>query len=278
MTAVRPFVRQLLRGLAPLRGSEYGPSDLQRSALVFSPHFDDETLGCGGVIIKKLQAGARVALVFMTDGSQSHRGLIDTARLRAFRAQEGFAAAAALGVPPDDVILLAFPELALANHYAQAVERALALLREYQPEHVFVPYASEPPLWSRDHQTTTRATLDALRHYGRPITIYEYPVWFWLHWPWVPIPLTRRSGARAVLVNSLRYGFGLRGVWDFNCWLYSGDVEAQKRYALAQHRSQMQPPPELAGWPTLGSVADGAFLRCFFQSHELFRRTSLPAA
>jgi LmbE family N-acetylglucosaminyl deacetylase len=51
--------------------------------VVFSPHPDDETLGCGSTIIKKKRLGADVTIVFMTDGSKSHphfifRELIET--------------------------------------------------------------------------------------------------------------------------------------------------------------------------------------------------------
>src|SRR5882724_2841134 len=36
--------------------------------LVLAPHMDDETLGCGGTIARHAQAGADVAVVFLTDG------------------------------------------------------------------------------------------------------------------------------------------------------------------------------------------------------------------
>ena len=41
--------------------------------LVIAPHPDDETLGCGGLIIRERLAGRLVRIVFLTDGSQSHR-------------------------------------------------------------------------------------------------------------------------------------------------------------------------------------------------------------
>ncbi len=56
-----------------------------RSALVFSPHPDDESLGCGGTIIKKKSLGARVKLVHMTDGSAAnHDNLISSQELKAY--------------------------------------------------------------------------------------------------------------------------------------------------------------------------------------------------
>src|SRR4030065_330273 len=49
---------------------------LKSSAVIFAPHQDDETLGCGGTIMLKRKAGTPVACVFMTDGSTSHRSFM----------------------------------------------------------------------------------------------------------------------------------------------------------------------------------------------------------
>ena len=61
---------------------------LKRSAIVFAPHPDDETLGCGGTIIKKRQAGAKISIVFMTDGRTSHGHLMDINELTTRRVEE----------------------------------------------------------------------------------------------------------------------------------------------------------------------------------------------
>ena len=55
---------------------ECDENELKRSAIFFSPHQDDETLGCGGTIIRKKRMGAEVKIVFMTDGCNSHPHLI----------------------------------------------------------------------------------------------------------------------------------------------------------------------------------------------------------
>ena len=41
---------------------------LEHNVIIFSPHPDDETLGCGGTIAKKVKEGYQVKIVFMTDG------------------------------------------------------------------------------------------------------------------------------------------------------------------------------------------------------------------
>ncbi len=40
--------------------------------IVFAPHQDDETLGCGALIAHKRNDGQPVHVVFLTDGSCSH--------------------------------------------------------------------------------------------------------------------------------------------------------------------------------------------------------------
>ena len=95
----RRFYRRVMNRIM----SELDQNALGRSAVVFSPHFDDETLGCGGTILKKKRAGADVKIVFMTDGSKSHRHLISENELKAIRASEGLAASSSLGLSACDI-------------------------------------------------------------------------------------------------------------------------------------------------------------------------------
>jgi hypothetical protein len=41
-----------------------------KTVLVLAPHMDDETIGCGGAILAHIAGGARVEVVFVTDGSR----------------------------------------------------------------------------------------------------------------------------------------------------------------------------------------------------------------
>ena len=45
--------------------------------IFFAPHPDDESLGCGGTIIRRLREGYSVKLVVMTDGSHSHSTVLN---------------------------------------------------------------------------------------------------------------------------------------------------------------------------------------------------------
>jgi LmbE family N-acetylglucosaminyl deacetylase len=253
------------------------PLALSDPAIVVAPHFDDETLGCGGTILRKTRAGAAVRIVFMTDGGQSHARLIPRADLRRIRLQEGLAAAHLLGIAPADVHLLGFADGALSARHAEAVDALSRIIAAAQPTQVFVPYADEPPLWSTDHRATTAAVAAAMRALDLRATVYEYPVWFWLHWPWVSLRSPASPEGRAIFRHTLGYRFGARALRDFRCLVPIGDLLPAKRAALAAHRSQTTRLVTAAHWPTLADVAGGAFLACFFQPYEIFRRTGSPA-
>jgi LmbE family N-acetylglucosaminyl deacetylase len=134
----------LLLGLAMLgifgtpAGTDASPAPLTSAAagglpiapgstlLVVSPHPDDESLCCAGVIQQALKAGARVAIVWITSGDGSR---IDTLLLQGSllpspgrfqalgtrRMQEARAASASLGVAADQQLFLGYPDGGLAR-------------------------------------------------------------------------------------------------------------------------------------------------------------------
>ena len=97
------------------------PISARTSLLVVSPHPDDETLCCAGVIRRVLEAGGRVSILWLTSGDGSELDLIfvekslrlsprrmrDLARRRMGEAR---AAASALGVPRSGQYFLGYPD------------------------------------------------------------------------------------------------------------------------------------------------------------------------
>lgn len=95
--------------------------DAQTSLLVVSPHPDDETLCCAGVIRRVLAAGGRASIVWLTSGDASELDLLLIERtlrihpekmrdLAGKRMREARAAAAVLGVPPEQQFFLGYPD------------------------------------------------------------------------------------------------------------------------------------------------------------------------
>jgi LmbE family N-acetylglucosaminyl deacetylase len=251
--------------------SKYAETNLSRSAIVFSPHPDDETLGCGGTIIKKKRSGTDVTIVFMTDGRRSHEHLISGDELKSIRAEEALAASQALGLEENEIVFLEFEDGKLNDNQISAINRVKEILLLQQPDEVFIPYYKEPLSWSKDHLATNRIVVSALQIYGKKVFVYEYPIGFWCHWPWiVNVPISNLWKEMDALKKSLVSGLSL--LKDFRCSVYIEDVLALKRVALDQHKSQMTrliPDPR---WSTLNDAWNGEFLECFFQKYEIFHQ------
>ncbi len=113
-----------------MQAAESGPAGgaHSHSVLIVAPHPDDETLGCAGVITKALRAGRRVRVVFATNGDGFTRAAAvlsgkDAAELEPehflavarARQQGALDAARVLGLTPDDLVFLGYPDRGLAR-------------------------------------------------------------------------------------------------------------------------------------------------------------------
>ena len=261
------YLKQI-EGIEPLSAK-----DLAAKAVIFSPHQDDETLGCGGTIIKKRQAGAEVKIVFMTDGSQSHHQWISESELISLRQQEAIQAAQTLKVAPEDVVFLGFRDGELSDSATQAIAKVEELLRSNQPQQVFIPYIRET---HPDHLATNQIVLAALDNHELPIIVYEYPVWYWHHFPWTTTG--DRDSRGAYLKASIKAKLGWQLIQEFNYRVDIESVKSLKQQALAQHQTQTKRLVDDPNWGLLQDVSDGEWVECFFQDREIFRRTVIAGA
>lgn len=108
-------------GAAPAPVTGIPVIDAHTSLLIVSPHPDDETLCCAGVIRRVVAAGGRVGIVWLTSGDGSELDLLLIERalrihpekmrdLARKRMREARAAAAILGVPPARQFFLGYPD------------------------------------------------------------------------------------------------------------------------------------------------------------------------
>ncbi len=264
-----PFHRRLARSLLRRSAHEVAANELGRPAIVFSPHPDDESLGCGGTILRKKRAGASVKLVHVSDGGASTT-LIPREELTAIRKKESVNAGRVLGV--DDIYFLDFPDGRLWENTSAAVERVDEILRRESPEEVFVPYIREPMRQAADHVAVTNIVLAALRRQPKAVMVWEYPVWFWLSWPWVGFRQnTPPIKPKHILKNSVLAWFGVRALLDLKCEVNIADVLEQKRAAIAEHKSQTEQWIDDPRWVTLEQLSNGELMDCFYQDREFFR-------
>jgi len=251
-----------------VRAEIYPEENMAKPAIVFAPHFDDETLGCGGTIIMKRAAGAELHLIFMTDGTGSHSH-IRPEQLAKMRAQEATAAAQILDVRSPCIHMLGYEDRSLHRHVDHAAGRVAAIISQVQPGEIFAPYRSDG---HTDHDATNTIVRKAIGQAGG-IQLYEYPVWFWHHWPWIPIPWRVKRQTLSLLKSSFETRFGC-SLNDFNCHICVKDVLHVKRAALERYKSQMVRFSTADKHPVLSDIAGGEFLRRFFGDHEIFRKTA----
>jgi LmbE family N-acetylglucosaminyl deacetylase len=247
--------------------------ELAQDAWVVAPHPDDETLGCGGTIAEKSAQGARVYVVFASDGSGSHARWMDRADLAVRRKAEGYEACERLGVRSEDVHFLDLPDGDLTNHVERGTASLARLFSDRPVEQFFIPHRLEPP---PDHAAAAAMAMGGLREARLKGTVLEYPVWMWARWPWVPRgddPNRDQSTVRqAPLIAA-----GVREMISELRWRV--DVRPQianKSQALACHETQTRRFAEATEWPILSDIAGGEFLECFFSGWEYFHRFVAP--
>ncbi len=250
------------RGLA-LKSRDMTETLAGRSCLVLAPHPDDETLGCGGVVMHKLAAWSQVEVMIATDGAASH--LDDPTRqtsrqaLIEMRERETVQACRTLGLEPGNVSFLRFPDGALAQHADTLRERLADEIASRRPDEIYVCALQDG---HRDHVALAQAVRD-LAGAGRlnGAIHWEYPVWSFDFRSWRPPGRTNKAG----------YVLGLAGMADTLRRAHVSSVSLRglrdrKREALACHRSQLGLLEDEPDWPGLPE----RFLSFFFRDRELF--------
>ena len=161
-------------GNMPVRRMETlvdGTSDV----LALAPHPDDEIIGCGGTLTKLIGQGAKVTVVYMTDGSATAglRGQPDALR-RTVRLAEAQHVARRLGVA--EVVLLRQPDSDMKCN-DRTVNPIAQLLDRVRPTAIFAPFVNDP---HPDHLATNRILQRALTESSLDLDstrVFGYEVW-----------------------------------------------------------------------------------------------------
>lgn len=133
-------------------------------ALVLAPHYDDEVLGCGGLVAQLVAAGAAVRVLFLTDGGGGVEEVGDRDAYRRRRRAEAEAVAERLELTGIDH--LGLPDGALEQHLEAAAAGVRRALLGFAPGLLLVPSPLEA---STDHRAAFAALhrlLGALRSGG----------------------------------------------------------------------------------------------------------------
>ncbi len=150
--------------------------------MVFAPHPDDESLGCGGLIKYLSKQHAEVSIVFLTSGDASHPNSKShsPAILAELREKEAINACTMLGVKTSNIYFLKLKDSKLhklpekdrnatSNHIS-------TLLKDCKISSVLVPWRRDP---HTGHMATYNLVKTALENKISEIQIIEYPIWLW---------------------------------------------------------------------------------------------------
>jgi LmbE family N-acetylglucosaminyl deacetylase len=215
---------------------------------VLAPHPDDETLGCGATIMRKLAAGTPVNIVVATDGRYSQcSNKLSSDALAEIREEEARRASAILGLPRENITFLRFEDGRLGDHRELMRDCLVDILDRVNPEEIFVSSIIDR---HPDHRVLAEVARElACARRDRFPKLYEYPIWFW------DLRLWRVRDLLKLRTRVVR----------------AGEFQIGKREAIAAYRSQVTNLTGEAGWATLRK----GFLRQFLQPEETFFEVNL---
>ncbi|WP_019949389.1 PIG-L deacetylase family protein [Hymenobacter aerophilus] len=150
--------------------------------VVVAPHPDDESLGCGGLLVLLARANVPVWCVLMSDGTMSHpnSAKFPAPARQALRETELRLALVELGLRADCLLPLGLPDGQVPGPEqpagAAAVSRLVEFLQEKQPATVLCPWRRDP---HPDHRATSQLVRAALAQLPQPPRLLEYVVWAW---------------------------------------------------------------------------------------------------
>jgi LmbE family N-acetylglucosaminyl deacetylase len=166
------------------KNPEYSHPDLRQfdthaypgeNILVISPHPDDEIIGCGGTLIKLREAGSKISVLQLTDGSKTSALQDSPEHIRkTIRLKEAETVAADLGAAN----LFLFREVdSQLQSTAKNVKKLSGILNTLQPMIIFIPFMNDK---HPDHVVANEILGKALESSAldlKKVHILSYEVW-----------------------------------------------------------------------------------------------------
>ncbi|APU67579.1 bifunctional PIG-L family deacetylase/class I SAM-dependent methyltransferase [Christiangramia flava] len=148
------------------------------NCVIFSPHPDDESLGCGGLIKSLTNSHSDVYVIFVTNGEKSHTNsrIYPPDILGMLRQQEAMDACKILGVKNSNVYFLNCGDGNIKNSYNQFKRNAKLFNKIFSSKNIKTVLMP----WRRDHHIDHIATNELVRKIlPEHIQTIEYPIWLW---------------------------------------------------------------------------------------------------
>ncbi len=148
-------------------------------AIVFAPHPDDETLGCGGTIAKRTDEGYTVFVVILTDGRHAFSKLLNITsnptpeEIKKIREEEVTEAVSVLGVPQCNLFFFDFEDRTLSAHEKEVEEAVTAFIKSHLPDEVYYPIKRDG---HPDHQAANRVIRRCLKKCNLENCGFQYSI------------------------------------------------------------------------------------------------------
>lgn len=132
-----------------------------KTAIVVAPHADDETLGCGGTILKLIEAGVKVHWLLITNVSEEYgysKEFSERREAEIIQVYERykFEKLHNLGLKPASLDLLPKGDL---------IAKVSAIITEVRPDLIFVPYRNDA---HSDHEIVYDAVMASAKSFRYP--------------------------------------------------------------------------------------------------------------
>jgi LmbE family N-acetylglucosaminyl deacetylase len=271
--------------------------------IVFSPHPDDETLAAGGLMRRVMSQGGEVRVVLVTNGDgypeavrrelgHPARSSHDFIEYGKRRHDEAVQALCELGVPPENVLSLGFPDDGiddlLKSHWSKLTpytspftrfsnagykdsfkrwavyagvnlkDEIARILEEFSPDWIVLP---DPRDYHPDHCATGLFVLEALRKLnqnGDASFNNTQLLTYLVHFQDYPTSSNWTQEARQSGLFMSRTGCGILASTEWVDFSFSNDELEAKERALAAYQSQQQ--------------MLGGFFKIFLNPQEIFGR------
>ncbi|MDD2236102.1 MAG: PIG-L family deacetylase [Kiritimatiellae bacterium] len=176
----------------------------QGTLLLLAPHFDDEVLGCGG-LLALLPNKQRIHILFATAGDSlpiaTHHA--ETPKdIGENRKQESIAALNHLGIPSDQLHFLNLPEKRLTAEHELLTRELENVIQSLQPATLLLPFRFDQ---HPDHLALYSAGRSAAARHAPTATLLEYFVY-------VNYPLLPRKDIRLYCKPELLHKIDIRTV------------------------------------------------------------------
>ncbi len=137
-------------------------------ALIIAPHPDDESLGCGGTIVKHITAGSKVKIVFLTNGDKGDFERRFGEEYVAMRSQSADRAMTVLGVV--DYEFWGYKDRELVTVEGELGKRLLDTVEVFSPSIIYAPSSFEA---HPDHRCSFNVVWKLRNRVNATLAFYE---------------------------------------------------------------------------------------------------------